>query len=220
MEQTKKIATTKPLFMGLSFLSIGCLVGAFAGPLEPLEVWHQTEYNQFQQPYTKVFIRTATERQLPYGFDAGRAEKIAQIYEAALFQKMLLLAASIIGAGLALSIGQDTVEKSEIDAEVATIESQGQKELIVSRIRHKLAMASEAQKQLMREELRALVDLAGGDETLEASEINETDKFINANYLLMEGHDIDTAVTQTWGPKPGTEEHTRLKQQFQQWLEE
>lgn len=220
MDRTKKIAKNKGLFLGLSAISIGCLVGAFAYPLEPLEVWHQTEYNQFQQPYNKVFIRTASERQLPYGFDDSRAKKIAHIYQAATLQKFLLLAASMLGAGVSLTIAQQTVEGSEIDAEVSTIERQGQKELIVSRIKHKWAMASEAQRHLMRDELRALVELAGGDETLEASEVNETDKFINANYVLMEGHDMDTVVSRTWGHKPGTQEHTRMKQRFQQWLDD
>ncbi len=80
-------------------------------------------------------------------------------------------------------------------------------------------MASEAQKQLYKEEYKALVDLFG-DETQQASELNQTDKFINAYYMLQEGHSIDTVVAQTWNVSQGSADFERLKQAFQQWLEE
>jgi len=56
--------------------------------------------------------------------------------------------------------------------------------------------------------------------TAEASEINETDKFINANYLLQEGKDIDSVVAETWNVKKGSDQHGDLKAKFQEWLSE
>ena len=80
-------------------------------------------------------------------------------------------------------------------------------------------MATQSQKLQFREELKELAALFD-DETMEATEINETDKFTNANYMLMEGHSIDSVVTQTWGYKEGSKEHTEMKEKFQQWLED
>ncbi len=48
-------------------------------------------------------------------------------------------------------------------------------------------MATQSQKLQFREELKELAALFD-DETMEATEINETDKFTNANYMLMEEH--------------------------------
>jgi hypothetical protein len=36
--------------------------------------------------------------------------------------------------------------------------------------------------------------------------------------MLSEGHDLDKAVSATWGIQPGSDEHTAKKQEFEQWL--
>ncbi len=187
MEGVKQRTKSKGLFIGLSCLSIGCLVGSFAYPLSKLEVWHQTEINQFKQLYTKVFIITENERNIPYSFNKKKAEKVANIYQDYKFQKLMLLAASIISASIALAIGDKTVQSASIDDEVRHIDGQAQREFLVSQIKHKWAMATQSQKLQFREELKELAALFD-DETMEATEINETDKFTNANYMLMEEH--------------------------------
>ncbi|WP_226594230.1 hypothetical protein [Microseira wollei] len=51
-------------------------------------------------------------------------------------------------------------------------------------------------------------------EILAVDEINATDKFTNAGYLVSEGIPLDAAITQTWGCREGTPEHRTMKQKF------
>ena len=53
---------------------------------------------------------------------------------------------------------------------------------------------------------------------MEASELNATDKFLNANYLIAEGHDLDSAIAMTWGFDKGSPEFEDMKLKFNEWL--
>jgi hypothetical protein len=72
---------------------------------------------------------------------------------------------------------------------------------------------------LVLDEMKALVEEFGTPEgeIQEADELNATDKFINANYLLLEGHPLDVVVNQTWGYQVGTTEHLEMKRKFLEW---
>jgi hypothetical protein len=207
-------------FILLGCVSIGSLFGAFAGNLESFEVWSQKEHNQFGQEYSKIFILTENEPKLPYGINKKKADQIATNYENLKLQKFLLVGVSLVSSGFALLIGESKLLDFEIATETKKIESTAKKEYKVRQIKQKWALMTEAQKQLFREELRELITLSGGDEVMDANEINETDKFINANYLLTEGHNIDVVVAQTWGYKSGTPEHEEMKSKFLAWIEE
>lgn len=200
-------------------VSIGCLVGAFAYPLQKFEVWRQPEINTFSQKYTKTFILTDTDAQQPYGLDLTKAEKVASIYSDARLQKLLLLAISMTAGGLALMISDDIIPELEVKRQVSEIDAQAKKQYLIEQIQHRWAMASQSQKLIFRQELKELAALFG-DESLEATEINATDKFINASYLLSEGHSIDYVVAQIWQVQPNSEEFASVKAQFQQWLNE
>jgi hypothetical protein len=217
-----KLAKDKGLFIGLSCLSIGCLVGSFGYPLQKLEVWKQVESGQFNIPYERTFVLTENDRNYPYGYSKKSAQLVAQIYEDYKLQKVLLLVLAVLCATYALNMGDETVGNAEIDSEVDTIKAQGKKELILERVKHRLAMASKSQRLLFIDEMKALMDEFGTPEgeTLEANELNATDKFVNASYLLGEGHSVDTVVTQTWGCQPGTTEHAELKRKFLHWQSE
>jgi len=217
MEKTARLAKHKPFFIGLSCLSITCLFSGFGYPLQSLEVWQQSESNQFNQPYDHYYIITDTDNH-PYGFNPRKAQKVSFIYQDYKFQKLLLLGSSVILAGIAMLFGDETIQSAEIDNEIQTMERTGNKEFLLSKVKHKWAMLSEAQKQLFREEIKALSEMAGGDVTAEATEINETDKFINANYLLQEGKDIDNVVAETWNVKKDSDQHSHLKRKFEAWL--
>lgn len=215
----EKLAKGKGLFIGLSCVSIGCLVGAFGYPLQKLEVWRQVEVGQFNIPYERTFVLTEDSLNYPYGFSKQSAQLIAQIYQDYKLQKIMLLVLAGLCASYALNMGGDTVVNAEIDTEIDSIKAQGKKELILEKVKHRLAMASKSQRLLFVDEMKALIDEFGTPEgeILEADEANATDKFVNASYLLGEGHSVDTVVQQTWNVQSGTPEHSNLKRKFLAW---
>lgn len=199
-------------------MSIGCLFACFSFPLQSVEVWKQSEVNQFKQPYKRVFILTESDLQPPYGLSKNKAVKISQIYQDYKSQKIIILLLSMLSGGMAMLLSEDAVQGDEIDVQVKTIDQTASKEFLLSQVKHKWAMLSEAQKQLFREEIRALAELAGGDMTAEMTEANVSDKFIQASYLMQDGETLDTVVAKTWGTTEGTPRHNHIRQQFEQWL--
>ncbi len=215
----EKLARNKVKFIGMSCLSLACLIGSFAHPLQKLEVWKQVETGAFNLNYERYFILTENDRNHPYGFNKYKSTKVSQIYQDYKVEKIGLLVLAIATASTALSLGRETCIGDEIDTEVEYIKAEGKKQLILEGIKHRLAMASKSQRLLFMDEMKALIEEFGSPEgeILEGDEVNATDKFTNAGYLLSEGHPIDVVVTQTWGYKPGTSEHTEMKQKFEDW---
>ncbi len=170
----ENLVKDKPLFIGLSCLSIGCLVSSFAYPLQKLEVYRQPEIGQFNIGYERIFIITESDRNYPYGFNQDRAERIAQIYQDYKLQKILLLVFAGLCGGYALQIGSEICEVSELDGEIKQIRARGKKELMLEGIKHRLALASKSQRLLFLDEMKALMDEFGSSEqeTQEADEIN------------------------------------------------
>lgn len=216
----ERLAKNKPLFIGLSCLSIGCLVSSFAYPLQKLEVWRQIEYGAFNSSYERTFILTENDLNYPYGFNQERAGVVAQIYRDYKWQKFFLLGCAVASALSALSIGSETCLNDEIDSEALAIKSKGRKELVIEAIKHRLAMAGKSQRMLFLDEMKALVEEFGSaeGEILEADELNATDKFVSASYLLSDGIAIDAVVEKNWGLQSGTSEHAEMMQKFQHWL--
>lgn len=193
----EKLAKNKGLFIGLSCLSVGCLVGAFGFPLQKLEVYSQHELGAFNQTYDKRFVITESDSNYPYGFDSDRAVKIAQVYNNYLFQKLMLLTMAVTCAGYALMIGEKTVLHSEIDSEVQQIQSTGKKQLLLEKVKHNLALASKAQRISFMDEMRALLEEFGSPEEdlIEADELNAlyeevSDKSNDSNEVIA-GIDIE-----------------------------
>lgn len=143
---------------------------------------------------------------------------IAYSYQPQILQKLLLLGVAIVSSGTALLIASIDFEQLEIDHEVGKIESVAKKQLATESIKNKYALMSLGQREQFRLEIESLLELTGGDTTLQATEINATDRFINCSYMLSEGHDLDKAVAATWGLQPGTDEHSAKKLEFEQWL--
>lgn len=205
------------VFICLSCISIGSLFGSFAGNLQKFEVWEQEEINNFKQEYKQVFVISETDK-LPYGLDKGKAVKIASNYQSDIIQKCLLLGVAGASSIVALLLANINFEELELNWEVAKIETSAKKQLKIETIKNKYALMSAAQREQFRLEIASLLELTGGDETLQATEINATDKFINCSYMMSEGHDINTAVAQTWQVQPGTREHTLKKLAYEDWL--
>lgn len=144
---------------------------------------------------------------------------IAYSYQPQILQKLLLLGVAIVSSGTALLIASIDFEQLEIDHEVSKIESTAKKQLATESIKNKYALMSLGQREQFRLEIESLLELTGGDTTLQATEINATDRFINCSYMLSEGHDLDKAVSATWGLQPGSDEHSVKKQEFEKWLQ-
>lgn len=205
------------VFICLSCISIGSLFGSFAGNLQRFEVWQQQQFNNFNQSYNQTFIINENDI-LPYGLDKSKAGKIASNYQSDILQKCLLLAVAGISSIVALLLASINFEELELNWEVSRIETTAKKQLKVEKIKHQFAMMSLAQRELFKSELQELLELSGGDSTMEASEVNATDKFLNANYLIAEGHDIDSAIAMTWGFDKGSPQFEDMKLKFNEWL--
>ena len=205
------------VFICLSCISIGSLFGSFAGNLQRFEVWQQQEINNFNQSYNQTFIINENDV-LPYGLDKSTAGKIASNYQSDILQKCLLLGVSGISATVALLLASINFDELELNWEVSRIENTAKRQLMTEKIKNKYALMSVAQREQFRLEIASLLELTGGDETLEATEINATDKFINCSYLVSEGHSLDIAIAQTWNVQPGTKEHALKKAAYDDWL--
>lgn len=198
------------VFSCLSFVAAGALFGSFAGNLERYEV--------FNQPKNQTFI-IFEGQPLPYWFNSKKAKLIAYSYQPQILQKLLLLGVAILSSGTALLIANIDFEQLEIDYEVGKIESVAKKQLATESIKNKYALMSLGQREQFRLEIESLLELTGGDTTLQATEINATDRFINCSYMLSEGHDLDKAVAATWGLQPGSDDHAAKKLEFEKWLQ-
>lgn len=204
------------IFTLLSTASVGSLFLSFAGLPMSYEVWKQEELNQFNIKYNQIFIISEKQLQLPYGYDSNKADKLVGIYNHQLWQKIILLFTAIISSCCAIALN-DAADEIEMRGEVNQIETSSKKQLKIEKIKHQYAMMSLAQRELFKEEIRELLQLTGGDETLEASEANETDKFIHASYMLSDGHSVDFVVSQIWGVSQDSPEFEDIKNKFLQW---
>ena len=171
----EKLTRNKGLFIGLSCLSVGCLVGSFGYPLQKIEVYSQPEIGSFNQRYEKHFVLTENDSNYPWGFDESRAKRIAAIYQDYKLQKIFLLILSGLCAGYALQMGNEVSLNSEIDSEVEEIKATGKKQLLLEKVKHNLALASKAQRLLFLDEMKAMIAEFGWgqeEEILEADELN------------------------------------------------
>lgn len=218
----EQLARNRTYFIGLSCLSLACLIGSFANPLQKLEVWRQTELGGFDIEYQRTFIITENDENYPYGFNKESAVKVSRIYRDYKSEKLLLLISAFVSSYLALKIGDETCTAVEIDAEISQLKAKGRKELMVEGIKHRLAMASKSQRLLFMDEMKALIEEFGSPEgeILEADEMNETDKFTSASYLLADGHVMDEVVSKVWGVASDSPAHQQLKKQLEEWLGE
>lgn len=211
-----KKANRTHIFTLLSTASVGSLFLSFAGVPMGYEVYKQQELNQFNIKYDKVFIFSEKQLELPYGFNSKKAVKISSVYNHQLWQKIILLTTCVISSCFAIAI-EDVADEMEINQEVGKIKTASKKQLAIEKIKHQYAMMSLAQRELFKEEIKALLELTGGDETLEASEINDTDKFIHASYMLSDVHSLDFVLSQVWGVSQDSPEFQDIKNKFLQW---
>ena len=208
----------QPVFIALSSLSIGGLFASFGYPLQTMEIWKQRESNGLAKSHDRIFILTDSDLQKPYGFNPDKARKAAQIYRDFKAQKFLLLGLSLLSGAFALRLSSEAVEGEEIDTAARTLNRKAQKEQLLSQMRHKWAMLSEAQRQQFQEEYQALADLSKGETAV--PDIGLSDKCIEASYALESGEPIDAVVARIWNVAEGTPQHAYIQEQFEMWREE
>lgn len=196
------------VFIALSCISISSLFGSFAGNLQAFEVYKQK---------SDVFIIFENDK-IPYGLNKKKAELIAQKYNSDLLMKTLLIGISGVSAVTALLLSNLDFDEIELNYEIKKIEVSAQKQLKTEQIKNKYALMSAANREQFRLEIAALLELTGGDDTIDASEINATDKMINISYLLADGHDINAAISMAFNVQPGTKEHTIKKLEYEDWV--
>lgn len=182
----ENLASKKYQFIGLSCLSIGCLIGSFAYPLQKVELYRQTEKGQFDIQYVRTYVITENSLNYPYGFQKDKARKFAQIHIDYKWQKILLLAMAAGCATLAMSIGSETVPLLELDEEVSRIKAEAKKELSLKGIKHRFALASKSQQLLFLDEMKTLISEFGSME----SEMQEVDE-LTALYDQVEQNQLD-----------------------------
>ena len=153
----------------------------------------------------------------PRGLDVTKAELVAESLTDYATQKMILLGGAIASSSLALICSSIDFEDLEVTQELKMTEIQARKQLKGEQIKHKYALMSHAQREQFKLELEALLDLTGGDDSSYAGEVLASDKFLNCQYLIQEGHSLDQAVATTWGHPHGTREHSICKLRFEAW---
>lgn len=182
----ENLVSKKYQFIGLSCLSIGCLIGSFAYPLQKIELYRQSEKGQFDIQYVRTYIITENSLNYPYGFQKDKARKFAQVHIDYKWQKILLLAMAAGCATLAMSIGSETVPLLELDEEVSRIKAEAKKELSLKGIKHRFALASKSQQLLFLDEMKTLIAEFGSME----SEMQEVDE-LTALYDQVEQNQLD-----------------------------
>ena len=204
-------------FVACSCVSIASLFGSFAGNLEGYEVYQQPIKGAFGKTYNQNFI--ITEKSKPeYGFDKSKSELIASNYQPDIFQKHILLFSATMSSIMALVLASIDFDELELQFAVKKIDVKAKKQNTIEQVKHKWALMSLAQRKQFQLELESLLELTGGDQTMIADEVNATDKFTNAMYLVQDGHSVDFAVQQTWGLKAEHPEFEQVKDKFQRFL--
>jgi len=205
----------KAAFILLSGLGLGCLFGSFAGNLTPYKIYSQTSESLLGKS-SKVYFLLESQPP-PRGLDVSKAEVISENLTDYATQKIILLGAAIASSSLALICSSIDFEDLEVSQELKMTEIQARKQLKGEQIKHKYALMSHAQREQFKLELESLLDLTGDDSEYQAGEILASDKYLNCQYLIQEGHSLDSAISTTWGHPQGTREHSIAKLRFEAW---
>jgi len=204
----------KAAFILLSGLGIGCLFGSFAGNLEPYKVYSQTSESLLGKQ-SKIYFLVGNNP-LPRGLDVTKAELTSESLTDYATQKIILLGGAIASSSLALICSSIDFESLEVDQELKQTEIQARKQLKGEQIKHKYALMSHAQREQFKLELESLLELSDNSE-YQAGEVLASDKYLNCDYMIKEGHSLDQAISATWGHPQGTREHSIAKLRFEAW---
>jgi hypothetical protein len=202
-------------FIVLSTVGITSLFSSFAGNLQPYRIYQQ-ETESLLGKSKEQFIVLANSG-IPKQLDTDKAVIIDENLGDYSTQKILLLVAAIASSSLALIFSSIDFESLEVQQELEMTEREAKKQLKSEQIKHRYALMSKAQQEMFKAELEALLEVSGGDDSMYIGEVLESDKFLNCQYMLNEGHSLDSATSATWQVQPGTREHSICKLKFEAW---
>lgn len=211
MAQSNKQAA----FIILSSLGITSLFASFAGSWQPYKIYSQSTETLIGQSSRSFILFPNSPK--PKELDISKAVVLDESLGDFSTQKILLLGGAIASSSLALIFSSIDFESLEVTQELQQTEIQAKKQLKAEAIKHRYALMSKAQQELFRSELEALLEISGGDDSAYAGEILESDRFLNCQYLVQEGHSLDNAIAATWQVSAGTREHSIQKLQFEAW---
>ncbi|NER26822.1 MAG: hypothetical protein F6J89_04125 [Symploca sp. SIO1C4] len=209
-------------FYSLTLTGISTLIGAFANPLQKLEVWSQPEYGAFGKAYNKKFLLRQSDRDYPLGFDRQRAVKVAQVYLDSKESKIALCLTSLFSSGAALLIGGRFVSKCDLNKEVGRINQLSQEQLQLRQAKHNAALAAKSQELLHQYEVEEFISEFGNPagEDAEVEERLAADPFTRCLFLVQDGLSESEAVAMVWECPQGTPKHAEQLKKYLQWLGE
>lgn len=212
----------KLTFYAFTLTGITSLIGAFANPLQKVEVWQQWEQGTFGLPYPKKFLLRESDRDYPLGFDSLKATKIAQIYQDSKESKIALAVTSFSSSCVALLLGSRVVSKSDLDTEIAQINENSKAQLQLRQTKHNAALAAKSQELLHKYEVEEfLVEFGSpGESDAEVEEMLHTDPFTKCMFLVQDGVSEADAVAQVWDCPQGSPKHAELLKKYVQWIGE
>ena len=202
-------------FIVLSSVGIACLFASFAGNWQPYKIYSQSTETLIGKS-SRTFILVPNSPK-PKELDVSKAVVTDESLNDFSIQKILLLGGAVTSSSLALICSSIDFESLEVQQELKATETQAKKELKSQAIKHRYALMSKAQQEQFKLELEALLEISGRDDSAYAGEILESDRFLNCQYLIQEGHSPDNAIAATWQVSPGTREHSIQKLQFEAW---
>lgn len=225
MDKLGETNKRKPTYVACSVFSLLCLVGAVTKPLQKVEIYKQPSTDVFGRKFNEVFLVSESDIDSQWGLDKKKAIKVAQIHKDSKIEKLILISLSLGFGVVATLLADEVIAKEEVLREVKELKYEGQKELLLDRLKFKLAMAGKEQKEMLRRELKALAELLA--DTDDNSHVHDAiaeekldDKLVDVGYMINEGHSLESAVQKAFGHEPGTPEHDRMVEKYKAWESE
>lgn len=205
----------KGLFICSGLLGISLFVASFANPLLKLDVYRSVTNSVFGGTEKHFYVISEADTQKPFGMDKG-AIKVASVRCDYKVEKLMLLASGLCLTVISLLVGEEVITKDELINEVKTLQNEGQKKILLDRIKHTIAISSQAQQLEQRSILKELINSFDFETTDEADESLEN-KFVNASYMESEGYSINKVIKDIWGLEPDTQEFDNVRKKYEEW---
>lgn len=202
----QKNDVSKPIFLASTIIGISCLFSSYGGDLVPYQVYKATIKTDWNLSISTNVLRFSPNQLIPHG-----AVKVTEKLSTDRERKIGLATL----AALANSIGWLIASCKQDDWELEEFKKVASKESRLKEAKTRFAIMDKVKQQLIIDELNELVAMANPI----ANEVDEVEsnKFVNASYLIQEGHSEDYAISQVWNIDSKSPEFTNIKASFRQW---
>ena len=202
----QKNDVSKPIFLASTIIGIACLFSSYGGDLVPYQVYKATIKTDWNLSISTNILRFKPTHLIPPG-----AVKITEKLSTDKERKIGLATL----AALTSSISWLVASCKHDDWELEEFKKAASKESRLKEAKTRFAIMDKVKQQLIIDELNELVAMASpiGNEVDEI----ESNKFVNASYLIQEGHSEDYAISQVWNIDPKSPEFNNIRTSFKQW---